>query len=77
MSKLTGYSQSHRRIDGMLCMVEYVRTEDGSVWARVKGKKWVKETVQSVSERLYKGEEWCVHPRGLELKSKSTRLPKA
>ena len=76
MAKLSGYVDGHRRVDGALCMVEYVRTSEGVIWSRVKGSKWTLESSQDVTEIAYKGNTWCVHPRGLELKSKLVRLPK-
>jgi hypothetical protein len=79
MQKLTGYGETSRRIDGVLRLVEYVRDSNGVVWARVKGGKWAREATQDLSAPdsiVYKGVEWCVHPHGLELKTKLVRLPK-
>jgi len=72
---LSGYGESARRVDGVLKLVEYVRTEHGFVYSRIKNEKWIKESHQNVNEAYYKGMKWCVHKKGLEIKTKLVRLP--
>ena len=78
MPKLSGYATGNRRIDGALTLVEFVRTASGQVWTRTRPVgKWTLEATQDVREPAYRGNVWCIHPRGIELKSGLVRLPKS
>lgn len=79
MAKVTGNCEGTRRVDGVLSVVEFVRTESGEVFARTTGRmgkgKWTLDGVCDQDAAHYRGNTWSTHPTVLEFCSKY-RLPK-
>lgn len=79
MAKVTGNAQGDRRIDGVLCVVEYVRTDTGAVFVRTTSRmgkgKWTLDGNCAQDAVAYKGNTWCTNRTVLEYCSKF-RLPK-
>jgi len=75
MPQLSGYGDKVVTIGYRNFLAEYVRTDTGQVWRRLKGQKWTFMGDQSVSEKAWSGMQWCTHKTGLMIASKRTRLP--
>lgn len=76
---VTGVFRSHRKVNGIMTVVEYVRDESGKAYFRVrdgrfKG-KWTFDGTSSVEAPSYKGGTWMTGPGLLSLYAK-VRLPK-
>lgn len=77
MTKLNAYIEFRYMRNNVRKFATYARTEDGSVWIKRNGIRWVSEKfTQSINEKSYNGMDWITDQEKVEDFSKYFSLPK-